>query len=138
MSIPLNYNSRQVDQRQIVLLCATWLLALAVASPVMFGINDVEQRDPSECKLEDSNYVVYSSVCSFFLPCPVMLLLYWGIFRGLRRWEESRRNKLKLSIETCRKLQHATPAPSLTGTNTGVRGQLGCVRNHSLDKTCWK
>ncbi|XP_037646480.1 dopamine receptor D4b [Sebastes umbrosus] len=122
VSIPLNYNRRHVDQRQLFLLSATWLLALAVASPVMFGINNVPNRDTSECKLEDNNYVVYSSVCSFFIPCPIMVLLYFGVFRGLRHWEETRRVKLRSSIEACRKLQHAvvaTALPPLAGTIPG-------------------
>ncbi|XP_016426274.1 D(4) dopamine receptor-like [Sinocyclocheilus rhinocerous] len=83
VSIPLNYNRKHVDQRQIVLLSATWILALAVASPVMFGINNVPNRDHSECKLEDNNYVLYSSVCSFFVPCPIMksaFLFCWTPF----------------------------------------------------------
>uniref|UniRef100_A0A8C9Y527 Dopamine receptor D4 n=1 Tax=Sander lucioperca TaxID=283035 RepID=A0A8C9Y527_SANLU len=122
VSIPLNYNRKHVDQRQLVLLSATWLLALAVASPVIFGINNVPNRDPSECKLEDNNYVVYSSVCSFFIPCPIMVLLYFGVFRGLRHWEVTRKVKLRSSIEACRKLQHATVAtafPPLAGTIPG-------------------
>uniref|UniRef100_A0A3Q3K633 G-protein coupled receptors family 1 profile domain-containing protein n=1 Tax=Monopterus albus TaxID=43700 RepID=A0A3Q3K633_MONAL len=122
VSIPLNYNRKHVDHRQLILLSATWLLALAVASPVIFGINNVPNRDPSECKLEDHNYVVYSSICSFFIPCPIMVLLYFGVFRGLQRWEEARKAKLRSSIEACRKLQHATVAtalPPLTGTIPG-------------------
>lgn len=122
MSVPLNYNRKHVDQRQLLLLCATWLLALAVASPVVFGINNVEGRDPSVCRLEDNNYVVYSSVCSFFIPCPIMVLLYLGVFRGLRRWEEARKLKLRSSIEACRRLQHAAAAaalPSLAGVIPG-------------------
>ncbi|CAM4733926.1 hypothetical protein PO909_021921 [Leuciscus waleckii] len=114
--VPLNYNRQHVDQRQIVLLSATWILALAVASPVMFGINDVPNRDNSECKLEDNNYVVYSSVCSFFVPCPIMLLLYCGMFRGLRNWEEARKARLRNSMQTCRKLQEAAASlPPLSG-----------------------
>lgn len=109
MLIPLNYNRKHVDLRQTVLLSATWLLAMAVASPVMF-INNVPGRDPSECKLENDDYVLYSSVCSFFIPCPIMLLLYCGMFRGLRRWEEARKAKLKNSIQACRKLQEAAAA----------------------------
>ncbi|XP_022620301.1 D(4) dopamine receptor-like [Seriola dumerili] len=105
--IPLNYNRKHVDLRQTMLLSATWILALAVASPVMFGINNVPGRDPGECKLENDNYVLYSSVCSFFIPCPIMLLLYCGMFRGLRRWEEARKAKLRNSIQACRKLQEA-------------------------------
>ncbi|XP_076590160.1 D(4) dopamine receptor-like [Chaetodon auriga] len=105
--IPLNYNRKHVDLRQTVLLSATWILALAVASPIMFGINNVPGRDPRECKLENDDYVLYSSVCSFFIPCPIMLLLYCGMFRGLRRWEEARKAKLRNSIQACRKLQEA-------------------------------
>ncbi|KAI4800755.1 hypothetical protein KUCAC02_007130, partial [Chaenocephalus aceratus] len=97
--IPLNYNRKHVDMRQTVLLSATWVVALAVASPVVFGINNVPGRDPTECKLENDDYVLYSSVCSFFIPCPIMLLLYCGMFRGLRRWEEARRAKLKNTRE---------------------------------------
>lgn len=122
VSIPLNYNRKHVDHRQLILLSATWLMALAVASPVIFGINNVPNRDPSQCKLEDNQYVVYSSVCSFFIPCPIMVLLYVGVFRGLRRWEEARKVKLRSSIEACRKLQHvavATALPPLVGTIPG-------------------
>ncbi|KAM9814794.1 D(4) dopamine receptor-like [Syngnathus typhle] len=105
--IPLNYNRKHVDLRQAVLLAATWLLALAVASPVMLGVNQVAGRRPAECKLENADYVLYSSVCSFFIPCPIMLLLYCGMFRGLRRWEEARKARLKRSIQACRKLREA-------------------------------
>uniref|UniRef100_A0A3P8X545 Dopamine receptor D4a n=1 Tax=Cynoglossus semilaevis TaxID=244447 RepID=A0A3P8X545_CYNSE len=107
VSIPLNYNRKHVDLRQTVLLSATWVLAVAVASPIAFGINNVPGRDHGECKLENDDYVIYSSVCSFFIPCPIMLLLYCGMFRGLRRWEEARRAKLRNSIQACRKLQEA-------------------------------
>lgn len=92
MTVPLRYN--QQGQCQLLLIAATWLLSAAVAAPVLCGLNDVPGRDPAVCCLEDRDYVVYSSVCSFFLPCPLMLLLYWATFRGLRRWEAARHTKL--------------------------------------------
>lgn len=92
VTVPLRYNSQ--GQRQLLLIAATWLLSAAVAAPVLCGLNDVPGRDPTVCRLEDRDYVVYSSVCSFFLPCPLMLLLYWATFRGLRRWEAARHAKL--------------------------------------------
>ncbi|XP_069001565.1 dopamine receptor D4 related sequence [Embiotoca jacksoni] len=84
--VPLKYNRNQFSIRQLALIAATWVLSLGVASPVIFGLNRVPGRDPSVCKLEDDRFVVYSSVCSFFVPCPVMLFLYYWMFRGLRRW----------------------------------------------------
>lgn len=93
VTLPLRYNNSQ-GQRQLLLIAATWLLSAAVAAPVLCGLNDVPGREPAVCRLEDRDYVVYSSVCSFFLPCPLMLLLYWATFRGLRRWEAARHTKL--------------------------------------------
>ncbi|XP_059105817.1 D(4) dopamine receptor [Peromyscus eremicus] len=92
VTVPLHYNRQ--GQRQLLLIAATWVLSAAVAAPVLCGLNDVPGRDPAVCRLEDRDYVVYSSVCSFFLPCPLMLLLYWATFRGLRRWEAARHTKL--------------------------------------------
>nr|XP_011760593.1 D(4) dopamine receptor [Macaca nemestrina] len=94
VAVPLRYNRQGGSHRQLLLIGATWLLSAAVAAPVLCGLNDVRGRDPAVCRLEDRDYVVYSSVCSFFLPCPLMLLLYWATFRGLRRWEVARRAKL--------------------------------------------
>ncbi len=90
MVVPLKYNRNQFSVRQLVLITATWVLSLGVASPVIFGLNHVPNRDPHVCKLEDNQFVVYSSFCSFFVPCPVMLLLYYLIFRGLKRWSSGR------------------------------------------------
>nr|XP_044987568.1 D(4) dopamine receptor isoform X2 [Jaculus jaculus] len=92
VTVPLRYN--QQGRRQLLLIAATWLLSAAVAAPVLCGLNDVQGRNPAVCRLEDRDYVVYSSVCSFFLPCPIMLLLYWATFRSLRRWGAARRTKL--------------------------------------------
>ncbi|XP_055211722.2 D(4) dopamine receptor [Gorilla gorilla gorilla] len=94
VAMPLRYNRQGGSRRQLLLIGATWLLSAAVAAPVLCGLNDVRGRDPAVCRLEDRDYVVYSSVCSFFLPCPLMLLLYWATFRGLQRWEVARRAKL--------------------------------------------
>ncbi|XP_033917427.1 D(4) dopamine receptor [Melopsittacus undulatus] len=107
VSVPLNYNRRQIDLRQLILISTTWILAFAVASPVIFGLNNVPNRDPSLCQLEDDNYIVYSSICSFFIPCPVMLVLYCAMFQGLKRWEEARKAKLRGGIYgPNRKLYH--------------------------------
>ncbi|XP_059566748.1 D(4) dopamine receptor [Myotis daubentonii] len=94
VAVPLRYNRQGRGGRQLLLIGATWLLAAAVAAPVLCGLNDTRGRDPTACRLEDRDYVVYSSLCSFLLPCPLMLLLYLATFRGLRRWGAARRAKL--------------------------------------------
>ncbi|XP_009565058.2 D(4) dopamine receptor [Cuculus canorus] len=122
VSIPLNYNRRQIDLRQLILISTTWIFAFAVASPVIFGLNNVPNRDPSLCQLEDDNYIVYSSICSFFIPCPVMLVLYCAMFHGLKRWEETRKAKLRGGIYGAnRKLYH--PSTFLERERMGLEPQ---------------
>ncbi|XP_074774139.1 D(4) dopamine receptor [Athene noctua] len=124
VSIPLNYNRRQIDLRQLILISTTWIFAFAVASPVIFGLNNVPNRNPSLCQLEDDNYIVYSSICSFFIPCPVMLVLYCAMFHGLKRWEEARKAKLRGSIYGAnRKLYR--PSTFLEREPTGLEPE-GC------------
>ncbi|KAM8928827.1 D(4) dopamine receptor [Lycaon pictus] len=123
VAVPLSYNRQGGGGRQLLLIGATWLLSAAVAAPVLCGLNDARGRDPAVCRLEDRDYVVYSSVCSFFLPCPLMLLLYWATFRGLRRWEAARR--AKLHGRTPRRPSGPGPPPpdgSPDGTPDGTPG----------------
>ncbi|XP_069765963.1 dopamine receptor D4 related sequence [Narcine bancroftii] len=86
VTVPLKYSRNRFSGRQSILIAATWILSFGVASPVIFGLNNVPNRDETNCKLEDGTFVVYSSICSFFIPCPAMLLLYYGMFCRLRRW----------------------------------------------------
>uniref|UniRef100_A0A665UX61 D(4) dopamine receptor-like n=2 Tax=Echeneis naucrates TaxID=173247 RepID=A0A665UX61_ECHNA len=92
--IPLKYNRNQFSLRQLGLITASWVLSVGVASPVIFGLNQVPGRNPNVCRLEDERFVIYSSICSFFVPCPVMLFLYYGMFRGLRRWSRGGRSRV--------------------------------------------
>ncbi|MBN3295302.1 dopamine receptor D4 related sequence [Amia ocellicauda] len=127
--VPLKYNRNQFSMRQLILITATWVLSFGVASPVIFGLNQVPNRDEHVCKLEDDNFVVYSSVCSFFVPCPVMLLLYYWMFRGLKKWSANRKSNLmrgerrfSLSLKGLRrerreKVKYLMPGLSPTAAN---------------------
>ncbi|KAL8190865.1 UNVERIFIED_CONTAM: hypothetical protein K2H54_062984 [Gekko kuhli] len=65
-----------------------WLLAFAVSCPLLFGFNTTE--DPSICSISNPNFVIYSSVVSFYLPFLVTLLLYIRIYIVLRQRQRKR------------------------------------------------
>ncbi|XP_051885539.1 D(4) dopamine receptor-like [Pristis pectinata] len=111
VSVPLNYSRKHIDTRQVALISMTWILAFAVASPIAFGLNHVPDRDASVCRLEGSRYIIWSSVCSFVLPCPVMLLLYCGMLRGLKRWEQARSHRLRRNMHGFRKINGSPSEP---------------------------
>nr|XP_020469200.1 D(4) dopamine receptor-like [Monopterus albus]XP_020469201.1 D(4) dopamine receptor-like [Monopterus albus] len=122
--VPLKYNRNQFSVRQLALITATWVLSLGVASPVIFGLNQVPGRDPSVCKLEDDRFVVYSSVCSFFVPCPVMLFLYYWMFRGLRQWSSRSRSQVAQVGRHSLSLRLSSALQQAKATTTGSRQKV--------------
>lgn len=135
MVVPLKYNRNQFSVRQLALITATWVLSLGVASPVIFGMNRVPGRDPTVCKLEDDRFVVYSSVCSFFVPCPVMLLLYYWMFRGLRRWSGRSRSQAGQPGRRTLSIRLGSALRRAKATTTGSRGKVAYTAPTGLSPT---
>ncbi|XP_023124855.1 dopamine receptor D4 related sequence [Amphiprion ocellaris] len=133
--VPLKYNRNQFSVRQLALITATWVLSLGVASPVIFGLNQVPGRDPSMCKLENEQFVVYSSVCSFFVPCPVMLFLYYWMFRGLRRWSGRSRSQAGRVGRPALSLRLGSALQRAKATTTGSREKVVYVAPSGLSPT---
>ena len=66
-----------------------WSVSIAVAVPVAFGANHIEQ-DTNECSFTNPVFMIGSSLLSFFVPCLAMIALYAVIFRRLREREKAR------------------------------------------------
>jgi len=45
------------------------------------GVWDPTAESAPECKLYDANFIIYSSVASFYIPCVVIILLYYRIMK---------------------------------------------------------
>ena len=56
---------------------------------MILGINYTERRleHPSLCTFYNADFLIYSSMASFYVPCVIMTVLYWRIFRAIRRRE---------------------------------------------------
>ena len=69
-------------------------------------MNYTDRRKAEQCKFYNSDFLIYSSMGSFYIPCVVMVLLYWRIFRVIR--ERSRRKKAR-----SKKAKASSAAPAL-------------------------
>ena len=69
------------------MLALTWVISIAISSPIALGMNYTERRakTPSVCTFYNSDFLIYSSMGSFYIPCIVMTLLYWRIFHAIRQ-----------------------------------------------------
>ncbi|XP_074478112.1 D(3) dopamine receptor isoform X1 [Sebastes fasciatus] len=114
--MPVLYNTTHRSRKRVFMMISTvWVLAFTVSCPLLFGFNTTD--DPLVCSISNPDFVIYSSVVSFYLPFIVTLLVYIRIYVFLRM----RRKRITFgqvsgkvqpgstppSVETC--LQEETP-----------------------------
>uniref|UniRef100_A0A3Q3RBX6 D(3) dopamine receptor n=1 Tax=Monopterus albus TaxID=43700 RepID=A0A3Q3RBX6_MONAL len=81
--MPVLYNTTHSSRKRVLVMITTaWVLAFAVSCPLLFGFNTTD--DPTVCSISNPDFVIYSSVVSFYLPFIVTLLVYIRIYVFLR------------------------------------------------------
>ena len=85
------------------MIAAPWIVSLAISSPIALGLNRTARRadTPRLCTFYNSDFLIYSSMGSFYVPTIVMMVLYWRVYLVIR----SRR-----SVTTSSTRSHATAA----------------------------
>ncbi|XP_036376525.1 D(3) dopamine receptor [Megalops cyprinoides] len=82
--MPVLYSTSHSSRRRVLVMIVTvWSLAFAVSCPLLFGFNTTD--DPAVCSISNPDFVIYSSVVSFYLPFAVTLLVYVRIYVFLRK-----------------------------------------------------
>ena len=74
-----------------------WLVSIIVAAPIVLGLNDVPFRKPQYCKLYRVEYLLYTSVISFFIPSIIIGLQYVAVFRAIGQ-RSQRMMKRRVSV----------------------------------------
>ncbi|XP_067826848.1 D(2) dopamine receptor B-like isoform X2 [Heptranchias perlo] len=86
VAMPMLYNTRYSSKRRVTVMISTvWALSFAISCPLLFGLNDTDTRDDAICTIVNPDFVVYSSIFSFYIPFIVTLLVYVQIYVVLRK-----------------------------------------------------
>uniref|UniRef100_A0A452VN43 D(3) dopamine receptor n=1 Tax=Ursus maritimus TaxID=29073 RepID=A0A452VN43_URSMA len=89
MPVHYQHGTGQSSCRRVALMItAVWVLAFAVSCPLLFGFNTT--GDPTVCSISNPDFVIYSSVVSFYLPFGVTVLVYARIYVVLRQRRRKR------------------------------------------------
>ncbi|XP_071769844.1 D(3) dopamine receptor [Centroberyx gerrardi] len=105
--MPVLYNTTHSSRKRVSVMIGTvWVLAFAVSCPLLFGFNTTD--DPMVCSISNPDFVIYSSVVSFYLPFIVTLLVYVRIYVFLRL----RRKRITFS-QASGKVQPGSTPPSV-------------------------
>lgn len=81
MTQPIKYSKHKNSKRVALTIVIVWVVSAAIGSPIMLGLNTSPQRVPHLCIFYNSDFILYSSLSSFYIPCIVMVFLYYKIFK---------------------------------------------------------
>ncbi|CAH1989015.1 unnamed protein product [Acanthoscelides obtectus] len=90
---PLEYGVKRTPKRMIVWVIVVWCFAACISLPpllILGNEHEEKQEDGSKrtdvCLVsQDFAYQLYATMCSFYIPLAVMMVVYYKIFRAARR-----------------------------------------------------
>ncbi|GBL80265.1 Dopamine D2-like receptor [Araneus ventricosus] len=80
---PIKYSKHKNNKRIFLTIIFVWLVSAAIGSPIVLGLNTSPERQPNLCVFYNSDFIIYSSLSSFYIPCLVMVYLYYKIFKAI-------------------------------------------------------
>nr|XP_004666915.2 D(3) dopamine receptor isoform X2 [Jaculus jaculus] len=111
MPVRYQHGTGQSSCRRVALMITTvWVLAFAVSCPLLFGFNTT--GDPSICSISNPDFVIYSSVVSFYVPFGVTVLVYARIYVVLR--QRRRKRTLTRQNSQCLSIRPGFPQQPLS------------------------
>ncbi|XP_032295797.1 dopamine D2-like receptor isoform X4 [Drosophila virilis] len=81
---PIKYAKHKNSRRVCLTILLVWAISAAIGSPIVLGLNNTPNREPDVCAFYNADFILYSSLSSFYIPCIIMVFLYWNIFKALR------------------------------------------------------
>lgn len=132
MTQPIKYSKHKNSNRVYITLALTWIISVGISSPIALGMNYTERRaqTPTLCTFYNSDFLIYSSMGSFYIPCIVMTLLYWRIFHAIRQRARKSAAASALSSHPPRQQQQrsAKTSPSSPGISAAPGSPLPAGR----------
>ncbi|XP_078034300.1 dopamine D2-like receptor [Augochlora pura] len=91
---PIKYAKHKNNRRVWLTILLVWAISAAIGSPIVLGLNNTPDRLPDQCLFYNADFIIYSSLSSFYIPCIIMVFLYYNIFKALRnRAKKARANR---------------------------------------------
>ncbi|XP_012054276.1 PREDICTED: dopamine D2-like receptor [Atta cephalotes] len=78
---PIKYAKHKNNRRVWLTILLVWVISAAIGSPIVLGLNNTPNRIPDQCLFYNTDFIIYSSLSSFYIPCIIMVFLYYNIFK---------------------------------------------------------
>ncbi|KAK2706405.1 dopamine D2-like receptor [Artemia franciscana] len=82
---PLSYARHRDNRRVYLTIVLVWIISIAIGMPITLGLNETDDRKHTLCTFYNADFIIYSSLSSFYIPCIIMVFLYHRIFKAIRK-----------------------------------------------------
>ncbi|KAI6186322.1 Dopamine D2-like receptor [Aphelenchoides besseyi] len=126
VSRPIQYSRQSQNiRRVVVILIAIWLISLALASPIVLGVNyRPPDASPYECRFYNPEFSIGSSIVSFVIPCFIVLFVYIRIMVALRKRERAAKMRRVANTKETNKVGDMTADDNDAGQIVAAPGKL--------------
>ncbi|KAK4473995.1 hypothetical protein MN116_003312 [Schistosoma mekongi] len=106
---PITYAQHSKNVRVGITIAMTWILSFLIALPIACGLNNAPYRNLEICVMYIPEYIIASSIGSFYVPCTIMIVLYYQVFKAIQlRTKRSKLISIRHQVQKCVK-RHKTP-----------------------------
>ncbi|XP_076366953.1 dopamine D2-like receptor [Tachypleus tridentatus] len=126
---PIKYSKHKNSKRVALTIAIVWIVSAAIGSPIVLGLNTTADRKPQLCIFYNSDFIIYSSLSSFYIPCLVMIFLYYKIFKAIHDRAKKgigKREPLSSFTQPALVMKNITPVRQLQETSLNTNPAI-CI-----------
>ncbi|XP_010886433.2 alpha-2C adrenergic receptor [Esox lucius] len=125
----IEYNQKRTPKRLKGMIVVVWLISAVISFPPLISMDRSSGGDiRPQCRLNDETwYILYSSIGSFFAPCVIMILVYIRIYQVAKTRTRTMSEK-KREVEC-----DGTAPPDNNRVEQGGQGGEGSLRENGRD-----
>ncbi|XP_063587862.1 dopamine D2-like receptor [Penaeus indicus] len=132
---PIKYVHSKNNNRIVVTIAVIWTVSAAIGIPLFF-VNKYDgykkgDEPIDDCTFVNADFILYSSLSSFYIPCIAMIYLYYRIFKALK--DRARKKKPKVSeIKAGSVIENVAQTRMLAETTLGTEMVLPPAKSTDL------
>uniref|UniRef100_A0A3Q3GVP2 Adrenoceptor alpha 2C n=1 Tax=Labrus bergylta TaxID=56723 RepID=A0A3Q3GVP2_9LABR len=123
----VEYNLKRTPKRVKFMIVVVWLISAVISFPPLISMDRTNNESSPQCFLNDETwYILYSSIGSFFAPCVIMILVYVRIYQVAKtrtRTMSEKKRDVDFPLENGMEQAEPGRGGSLKSNRTGSMGE---------------
>ncbi|CAL4129720.1 unnamed protein product, partial [Meganyctiphanes norvegica] len=116
---PLQYAHHKNNKRIFLTIAVVWLVSIGIGVPVFFINTPPENQDANTCIFHSAEFIIISSLSSFYIPCIIMIYLYIRIFKALNERAKKKKKPKPKDIVAGSVIENVAQTKKLAETTLG-------------------